>query len=123
MQREQFRKELFGTSAEMVKTKYNESADTKQPPLHVFNGSEIKFGGVENGGSRTLWRAQQIPNRIRRLRVRHVPLANKLWFTSSNSNLSFNSRCPSSYRFDRTNLDEQSRQYYFYRSVLITSTL
>ena len=115
MQREQFRKELFGTSEEMVKTKYNESADTKQPPLHVFNGNEIKGGGEESGSNRALWRAQQIPNRIRRLRSRHVPLANKLWFTAS-SNFSFNSRCPSSSRFDRRDLDEKSRQYYFYRS-------
>ena len=109
-QREQFRKELFSTTPKHYEEVEN---GKKQPPLHVFNGSEIKYDGDENG-NRVLWRAQQIPNRIRRLRSRHVPLGGKLWFTASNS-FSFNSRCPSSYKFDRTKLDENSRQYYFYR--------
>ena len=119
-ERERFRDELFSggpdkttsgsAAAELVDGK-------KQPPLHVFNGSDIKPGENEvdeHGSSRVLWRAQQIPNRIRRLRSRHVQLDSKVWFTASN-NVSFNSRCPASFRFDRTNLDENSRQYYFYR--------
>jgi hypothetical protein len=109
-EREQFRRELFSTTP-----KLNEEANNgkTQPPLHVFNGSEIKAEDDING-NRCLWRAQQIPNRIRRLRSRHVPLGGKLWFPASNTS-TFNSRCPSSFRFDRKNVDEDARQYYFYR--------
>ena len=109
-ERVQFRNELFGTTH---KPSDEANSSRAQLPLTVFNGSEIK-GEPDVNGNRVLWRAQQIPNRIRRLRSRHVPLGDKLWFNASNS-LSFNSRCPSAFRFDRKNLDEDARQYYFYR--------
>ena len=108
--REQFRKELFSAAPKPADELSN---NRTQPPLHVFNGSEINKDGDING-NRVLWRAQQIPNRIRRLRSRIGSSSSKLWLTASTP-FSFNSRCPSSFRFDRKNLDEDSRQYYFYR--------
>ena len=108
--REQFRKELFSAAPRPADELSNSRT---QPPLHVFNGSEINKDGDING-NRVLWRAQQIPNRIRRLRSRIGSSSSKLWLTASTP-FSFNSRCPSSFRFDRKNLDEDSRQYYFYR--------
>ena len=108
--REQFRKELFSAAPKSTDELSN---NRTQPPLHVFNGSEINKDGDING-NRVLWRAQQIPNRIRRLRSRIGSSSSKLWLTASTP-FSFNSRCPSSFRFDRKNLDEDSRQYYFYR--------
>ena len=115
-ERENFGNGLFNPNSKLTDPLYNRKT---QPPLHVFNGSDIKPEGYtpdDINGNRSLWRAQQIPNRIRRLRSRHIPLDGKLWLTASNS-YSFNSRCPSSYRFDRKELDEDSRQYYFYRLV------
>ena len=116
-EQEKSRHGLFNPNPKLSDPLY---ARKTQPPLHVFNGSDIKpesFLPDDINGNRSLWRAQQIPNRIRRLRSRHIPLDGKLWLTASNS-YSFNSRCPSSYRFDRKELDEDSRQYYFYRLIL-----
>ena len=51
---------------------------------------------------------KQLPNRIRRLRSRHIKFDPKLWFYGHNP-WSFNSRCPSSKRFDVSDLDPDSR--------------
>ena len=51
---------------------------------------------------------RQLPNRIRRLRPRHIKFEPNMWFYGNNP-WSFNSRCPSSKRFDVTDLDPDSR--------------
>ena len=63
---------------------------------------------------RPLARAIQVPNRIRRLRSKHVQPSKNLWFTGSH-NKSFNSRC--SKRFETKDLEEDAVHYYYYRSL------
>lgn len=63
---------------------------------------------------RPLARAVQVPNRIRRLRSKHVQSPKNLWFIGS-LDKSFNSRC--SKRFETKNLEQDAVHYYYYRSL------
>ncbi len=63
---------------------------------------------------RPLARAVQVPNRIRRLRSRHVQPPKNLWFIGS-VDKSFNSRC--SKRFQTKDLQQDAVHYYYYRSL------
>lgn len=65
-------------------------------------------------GRNLLSRAVQVPNRIRRLRTRHIQRPKNLWFTGS-VDKSFNSRC--SKRFETKDLEEDAVHYYYYRSL------
>ena len=116
MQREQFQRHFFGTNDKSRKLVPGDSIES-QP----WDSSESKDGNYSDKDDvfarRQLWRAQQIPNRIRRLRSRHGNRDDdKLWFVSSNK-WSFNSRCVNSKRYDRSELDENSRQYYYFKSL------
>ena len=57
----------------------------------------------------------QVRNMIRRIRSRHVPSPSNLWFSGVSDHKSFNSRC--SDRFDINDLDEDSRHYFYFRSL------
>ena len=65
-------------------------------------------------GLKPLSRAFQVPNRIRRLRSRHIKAPKNLWFTGS-VDKSFNSKA--SKRFDTKDLEEDAVHYYYYRSL------
>lgn len=114
IQREQYQHQLFGAD----KSKARNLASSNSVDSQLGETSESKDSNPSSAeDSRGFWRAQQIPNRIRRLRSRHGRNEDsKLWFVASNS-YSFNSRCQYSRRFDREDLDENARQYYFYKSL------
>ena len=93
IQREQIRRQMFGEQSRVNKDSVESSTSQES---HGQDGQDGTLGG------------RQLPNRIRRLRSRHIKFDPKLWFYGHNP-WSFNSRCPSSKRFDVSDLDPESR--------------
>ena len=85
-------------------------------PVIVLTSRLPKDTEADNSVTTTTGRnIPQVRNMIRRIRSRHVPSPSNLWFSGGSDHKSFNSRC--SDRFDINDLDEDSRHYFYFRSL------
>ena len=104
------------SSAESQDAAAGAGATTKPSGGGNTSGSDGSSGG-DKKQSLMFTQSHQLPNKIRRLRSRHAKLDRaKLWFYGANP-WSFNSRCSNSKRFDVNDLDDEARQYYYFRSL------
>ena len=92
---------------------------SRLPVINVFGQpqQQQQLPPLEPDPTKRTRRNVDVRRLMRRMRTRHVPEPIDLWFGGAKErDRSFNSRC--SFRYDRTDLIEGDKHYYFYYQIL-----
>ena len=113
------RNEKFNRPKSILKRTRSNSTEYDGPVIVLTSKLPTESESASSSGTTTSSGRNfpQVRNMIRRIRTRHVPSPSNLWFSggSGSESKSFNSRC--SDRFDINDLAEDSRHYFYFRSL------